>query len=126
MAAKVKAHSAGISTLVEHDGTIVTGSSDAKLKIWSYSPLATENTTSNLNGATENGSAADSINERQVISTGKRFPLAIAMALLPSTTCAKYFDITLYLLMLSYSPCACSRNDPYEREDLCTPRQSSK
>lgn len=83
MISKVRAHQHGVSTLVEFDGIIATGSSDATLKIWTYS--LEESSTSQ---GTEKNSvdAQKDFREVQTIRTGKRFPLCTEIAQLPGTS----------------------------------------
>ncbi|CCA67278.1 related to ELP2-29 kDa subunit of elongator and elongating RNA polymerase II holoenzyme [Serendipita indica DSM 11827] len=76
--AQIKTHSHAVSALVEHDGIIVTGSSDMKLKLWNLPELDNTNESS--------GGLILEFTQKQVIDTGKRFPIALAMSKLPGTS----------------------------------------
>ena len=75
---KIKAHSHAVSALVEYDGLVVTGSSDARLKLWNL-PRLVDPTASSV------GSSGD-FAQKQEIGTGKRFPIALAITKLPETS----------------------------------------
>ncbi|KAG8819898.1 hypothetical protein FRC19_009421 [Serendipita sp. 401] len=78
LACSVKAHPHAISTLVEWDGLVVTGSSDSTLKFWGM-PLKDASTA-------QNGQTDNSFNLTQELKTGKRFPLSMAIASLPDSS----------------------------------------
>lgn len=62
---KVTAHSKALTSLAIFGDIVVSGSSDSTVKVWEV--------------------VTDELKEKQTISTGKRYPLSLALTFLPGT-----------------------------------------
>ncbi|KAF9452492.1 WD40 repeat-like protein [Macrolepiota fuliginosa MF-IS2] len=69
VAYKTKAHDKALTSVSAFDNCIVSGSSDSTVKIWEVVTLG----------------SSEKLQERQTISTGKRYPLGLALICLPDT-----------------------------------------
>ncbi|KXN83687.1 Elongator complex protein 2 [Leucoagaricus sp. SymC.cos] len=72
ISSKQKAHTKGLTVLSFLGQYVASGSSDSTVKIWEV----------------VKSESSDDLRERQVISTGKRYPLSLALAFLPGTQVA--------------------------------------
>ena len=88
--ASVQAHKSGISCLAVYNELIVTGASDASVKVWTISdgePSPTCRESCNRDWGVLTPTTAAGLQEVQTISLKKGYPVSLALAELPGNEC---------------------------------------